>query len=161
MSEFEDENGTVKMLRERGDKAEARVKELESLVKGLRSQVRQTTFKPLLSERGVPDKVANLIPDDVESPEAVAAWLDEYGFKAPEKAPATEAATPATDQAPKAPAVDAGTVNQIAAIQRVEAGSTPEALVGVEREIARIEELKNDPDLSFEKLQKMLFEGKL
>lgn len=65
------ETNTVKALRERGDNAVQRQKELEKQLREMRGQLRATQ----LSAKGVPEKVAQLIPADVAD---VDAWLEEF-----------------------------------------------------------------------------------
>lgn len=158
MSEINEESNTVKTLRERGDKAEAEAKRLAAELKTLRGQVRQSTFAPILKQRGVPEKVASLIPDDIDGADAVSSWLDEYGFKAPEaapQAPATEATPPASQS------IDPGVAAQLGAIQRVEAGAIPETAVGVEKQLAQIQAIKDDPNMSWDRLVSAYNAGKL
>lgn len=154
-----DDNGTVKTLRERGDKAEARVRELEAQVKTLSVKVRQAEFGPVLKGRGVPDGVASLIPEGATDVAAVNAWLDGLGF--PQAAPAQPEA-PVAEVAPTTrPSIDGDAARNLAAIQRVEAGGIHDAPVGEDAVIARMNELKNDPGMSFDKLVQMLNAGQL
>jgi len=79
-------------------------KEMATKLQKLEGQVRKQTIKEVLDSKGVPSKVAALIPADVEStPEGVTKWLDEYGevFNIPkaevQAQPATEVATETVD----------------------------------------------------------------
>jgi hypothetical protein len=83
----DEETPLVKRLRAEIEKRDASLKELDGTLaerneelKKLRPQVRLTSVRDVLSDLGVPAKVAKLIPQDVEaSKDAVSAWLDEYG----------------------------------------------------------------------------------
>lgn len=126
------ENDTVKSLRERGDKAEARAKELEKQVAAFQQEIRTMKVAPVLRERGVSEKVASLIPGDVED---IGAWLDEYGFK-----PA-EAAAP-VDVTPQPQAgIDPAAQAQLAALQRGSQGGIPDA-TGLAQRLDQMEALK-------------------
>lgn len=157
MSEIEESN-TVKTLRERGDKAEAEAKRLAAELKTLKGQVRQSTFAPILKQRGVPEKVASLIPDDVETADAVTSWLDDFGFKAPEAAPQAQTAEP-TPQVSQS--IDPSIAAQLGAIQRVEAGAIPDTAVGFEKQLAAIQSVKDDPNMNWDRLVSLYDAGKL
>lgn len=63
----------------------AEKKALEQEVANLKGTVRSRAVADILSAKGVPAKVANLIPSDVEGEEAVTKWLadwsDVFGIK--------------------------------------------------------------------------------
>lgn len=86
------DNGTADETHEapRGLRAQleavlAEKKTLEQEVANLKGAVRSRAVADILSAKGVPAKVANLIPSDVEGEEAVAKWLadwsDVFGIK--------------------------------------------------------------------------------
>lgn len=97
----QDPTDLVKTLRDRGDKAEKRVKELEDLVTKLNGQVKKTTINDVLKAKNVDTRIAKFI--DIEgdvTQEAVEAWLKEngelFGVKAEEEAaPSGESQEPA------------------------------------------------------------------
>lgn len=65
-------------LRKALKKAEKDRKMLEEQLSSLKSSLRQRSVKDVLEAKGVNSKIAAFIPADVEAPEAIAAWLDEY-----------------------------------------------------------------------------------
>jgi hypothetical protein len=85
----------------------AEKKALEQEVANLKGTVRSRAVADILSAKGVPAKVANLIPSEVEGEEAVTKWLadwsDVFGIKTEtqedtaEKAAAIAATPEATD----------------------------------------------------------------
>lgn len=55
-------------------------KELLTKLSALEGQVRESTLSKVIKSRGLPDKVARIIPKDIDpSEEEVTKWLDEYG----------------------------------------------------------------------------------
>jgi len=79
-------------------------KELNAKLEKVYGQMRERTINDVLTSKGVPSKVAALIPASVEpTPEGVTKWLDEYGevFNIPkaevQAQPATEVATETVD----------------------------------------------------------------
>jgi len=78
--EFEDSTEeTPKDLRRQLAKAKKDADELRSQMTELLARDRKRTISDLLSEKGLPAKVANLLPDTVEAdPAAIDAWLTEY-----------------------------------------------------------------------------------
>ena len=76
----------VKKLRKALKAEQKRAKELESTLGELSKSQRERVLKDVLSSRGVNPKVANFIPNDLESSEeAISSWLDQnadvFGFK--------------------------------------------------------------------------------
>jgi len=94
-------------------------KELNQKLEKAYGQLRTQTINEVLSSKGVPSKVAALIPKDVDpTPEGLTKWLEEYGevFNIPK---AEELAQPATEVATE-------TVDAIKTMQDVSAsGETP------------------------------------
>jgi len=74
-------------LRKALKKAEKEAKAMRDELDSLRAQSRQRNVKDVLETKGVNPKIAAFIPADVDAPEKIAAWLDEYadvfGFQAP------------------------------------------------------------------------------
>lgn len=65
-----------KQLKEKTKAEKAMREELEKL----RGSVRETTIGNVLKSRGLPDKVARIVPKDIDpTAEEVTKWLDEYG----------------------------------------------------------------------------------
>ena len=90
--EYEDEteeqdNGPAE-LRKALKKAQKEREAIEAELSQLRSDMRSRSVKDVLALKGVPDKLAKLIPSDVDTPEQIDAWLNEYsdvfGIKQPE-----------------------------------------------------------------------------
>lgn len=72
-----DEGGPAN-LRKALKKAEKQRKELEDQLQMLQSSMRERSVKDVLEAKGVNSKIAAFIPKDINAPEAIAAWLDEY-----------------------------------------------------------------------------------
>ncbi len=73
------DNG-INQLRKVNRALEKRTKELEQELASLKTQTRQRSVKDVLQAKGVPTKVAALIPQDIEpTEEAISGWLQEYG----------------------------------------------------------------------------------
>jgi hypothetical protein len=80
--EYEDEteeqdNGPAE-LRKALRKAQKEREAIEAELSQLRSDMRSRSVKDVLASKGVPDKLAKLIPSDVDTPEQIDAWLNEY-----------------------------------------------------------------------------------
>ena len=98
--EYEDEteeqdNGPAE-LRKALKKAQKEREPIEAELKQMRSDMRSRSVKDVLASKGVSDKLAKLIPSDVNTPEQIDAWLNEYsdvfGIKQ------EESAQPAVDE---------------------------------------------------------------
>lgn len=87
----EPESGNaVKELRKANRAKEKALKEMQAELEQLRQDRRQRTIKEVLGARGVNDKIAKFIPQDIDSDEeSVSRWLDEnadvFGFEAGNK----------------------------------------------------------------------------
>ena len=90
--EYEDEveeqdNGPAE-LRKALKKAQKEREAIEAELNKMRSDLRARSVKDVLASKGVPDKLAKLIPSDVDTPEQIDVWLNEYsdvfGIKQPE-----------------------------------------------------------------------------
>lgn len=80
--EYEDEteeqdNGPAE-LRKALRKAQKEREAIEAELNKMRSEMRSRSVKDVLASKGVPDKLAKLIPSDVDTPEQIDAWLNEY-----------------------------------------------------------------------------------
>lgn len=80
----------VKELRKANRAKEKALKEMQAELEQLRQDRRQRTIKEVLGARGVNDKIAKFIPQDIDSDEeSVSRWLDEnadvFGFEASNK----------------------------------------------------------------------------
>ena len=65
-------------LRKALKKAEREAKALKDELSTLKSAARQRSVKDVLEAKGVNPKIAAFIPADVDAPEKIATWLDEY-----------------------------------------------------------------------------------
>lgn len=65
-------------LRKALKKAEREAKQLKDELASLRSESRSRTVKDVLETKGVNPKIAAFIPVDVDTPEKVAVWIEEY-----------------------------------------------------------------------------------
>lgn len=87
----EPESGNaVKELRKANRAKEKALKEMQAELETLRQDRRERTIKEVLGARGVNDKIAKFIPQDIDSDEeSVSRWLDEnadvFGFEASNK----------------------------------------------------------------------------
>lgn len=143
MSDINDdgsETSTLKDLRKQREDAVNEAKALKAQLAALQSQVRTQTVAGVLKDKGVPAKVAKLVPADVEATEeAVVKWLEEFGDVFGAAAPAVTTTT--GEDAPPKPGVSQEAAAQLRAIQNVEAGGIPDAPVGLQRDLAKLQEL--------------------
>ena len=103
--EFNQDSDLVKRLRKEIQERDKKLGDLDKELGSLKKAERSRTVETVLSEKGIPAKVAKLVPSDVEpTAEAVEKWLGEYGDifgiqTAPEveEPPAAPAAVPAQD----------------------------------------------------------------
>lgn len=78
--QYQDGNKLVQDLRRQLKAKTKAEKELQDKVKALETTTRKSQITQVLKEAGVPEKVASLVPGDVEpTPEGVKEWLKEYG----------------------------------------------------------------------------------
>lgn len=80
--DYEDENeeqdsGPAE-LRKALKKAQKEREALEAELNQIRKDLKSRTVKEVLESKGVPTKLAKLIPSDIDSPEQIDAWLNEY-----------------------------------------------------------------------------------
>lgn len=73
-------NDLVKKLRRQVRQLEKTLKDKEAETVELRSTQRSSVIKSLLAERGLNEKVARFVPDDIEpTADALSDWINEYG----------------------------------------------------------------------------------
>lgn len=79
--EFDDEGGTdlVKNLRKQLDQAKKQLREQEQVIAQWSQMSHEQQISSTLDAWGLNPKIARFIPDDVESEQDLADWLDEYG----------------------------------------------------------------------------------
>lgn len=90
----EDETPLVKQLRTQLKEANKTLKEFEVEVSEFRSAKRTATLAEALSSKGLPAKVAKLVPADLEAEkldEWIADYADVFGLKVQEADPAPDA----------------------------------------------------------------------
>ncbi|OUX88352.1 MAG: hypothetical protein CBC03_09225 [Pseudoalteromonas sp. TMED43] len=87
MSEFEwddddldtNDGNAMKELRKAYKKLQAEKKELAEQLDSMQSSIRERSVKDVIASKGLPEKVAALIPKDATTSEEVENWLSEYG----------------------------------------------------------------------------------
>jgi HSP90 family molecular chaperone len=77
--ETSNDSNAMKELRKAYKKLQAEKKELSEMLEGMQSSLRERSVKDVIASKGLPDKVAALIPKDATTSEEVEAWLAEYG----------------------------------------------------------------------------------
>lgn len=77
--EFEGDSNAMKELRKAYKAMQKQNKELSEQLNSFKSNLRDRSVKDVLASKGLPEKVAALIPKDATSSEEVEAWLGEYG----------------------------------------------------------------------------------
>lgn len=122
----EQDSNLVKKLRSKIDELSTRAKELEEQNKSLLGVQRQQSIGAVLSARGLPTKIANLIPSDLDpTEENIDGWLNEFGdvFGVPQQESTEQVQAQATVVAS---AADAEALRRMNAAQE---GATPAANV--------------------------------
>ena len=76
--DYEEQDNGPAELRKALKKAQKEREAIEAELNKLRSDMRSRSVKDVLASKGVPDKLAKLIPSDVDTPEQIDAWLNEY-----------------------------------------------------------------------------------
>lgn len=116
-------NDLVKSLRKKiSDDAKA-LKEMEKEFGALKARERTRTVADVLSAKGVPVKVAKLVPETIEPTEdAVNKWLDEFGDVFGAKS--AETGTEKTTEAPQETSSTVGTDDQDALNRIAESSSS-------------------------------------
>jgi HSP90 family molecular chaperone len=87
MSDFEwddddletNDGNAMKELRKAYKKLQAEKKELAEQLDSMQSSIRERSVKDVIASKGLPEKVAALIPKDATTSEDVENWLSEYG----------------------------------------------------------------------------------
>ena len=91
--EIEEQDKGPAELRKALKKAQKEREAIEAELNQMRSEMRSRSVKDVLASKGVSDKLAKLIPGDVNTPEQIDAWLSEYsdvfGIKQEESAQPT------------------------------------------------------------------------
>jgi len=86
--DYEEQDNGPAELRKALKKAQKEREAVEAELQKMRSELRSRSVKDVLASKGVPDKLARLIPSDVDTPEQIDAWLNEYsdvfGIRQPE-----------------------------------------------------------------------------
>lgn len=76
--EYEDQDNGPADLRKALKKAQKEREALEAELGQMRKDLKSRTVREVLESKGVPAKLAKLIPSDVDTPEQIDAWLNEY-----------------------------------------------------------------------------------
>ena len=87
MSEYEwddddidtNDSNAMKELRKAYKKLQAEKKEIAEQLESMQSSLRERSVKDVIASKGLPEKVAALIPKDATTSEEVEAWIAEYG----------------------------------------------------------------------------------
>lgn len=159
-----DPRSLPKQLRKVIRDAKAEAKRATEEAEALRKQVRESVVGNVLKSKGVPEKVAKLIPGDVTSPEAIETWLSDYADvfgTSSSSAPAGEQVQESNGQA----FIDAGATGaqanaeEIAAIQRMQNTAANVAPFGGKTDelLAKL----NDPTLTEDQLDALIAKGGL
>lgn len=73
------ESNAMKELRKAYKAMQKQNKELAEQLDTFKSSLRERSVKDVIASKGLPEKVAALIPKDLSSSEEVDAWISEYG----------------------------------------------------------------------------------
>ena len=73
------ETNAMRELRKAYKKLQAEKKELAESLESMQSSLRERSVKDVIASKGLPEKVAALIPKDATTSEEVEAWIAEYG----------------------------------------------------------------------------------
>lgn len=73
------DSNAMKELRKAYKKLQAEKKELAEQLDSMQSSIRERSVKDVIASKGLPEKVAALIPKDATTSEEVEAWITEYG----------------------------------------------------------------------------------
>jgi hypothetical protein len=76
--DYEEQDNGPAELRKALKKAQKEREAVEAELSKLRSDMRSRSVKDVLASKGVSDKLAKLIPSDIDTPEQIDAWLAEY-----------------------------------------------------------------------------------
>ena len=73
------DTNAMRELRKAYKKLQAEKKELAESLEAMQSSLRERSVKDVIASKGLPEKVAALIPKDATTSEEVEAWISEYG----------------------------------------------------------------------------------
>ena len=73
------ETNAMRELRKAYKKLQSEKKELAESLEAMQSSLRERSVKDVIASKGLPEKVAALIPKDATTSEEVEAWIAEYG----------------------------------------------------------------------------------
>jgi len=76
--DYEEQDNGPAELRKALKKAQKEREAIEAELNKMRSDLRARQVKDVLASKGVPDKLAKLIPSDIDTPEQIDSWLSEY-----------------------------------------------------------------------------------
>ena len=93
----EQDNGPAE-LRKALKKAQKEREAIEAELNKMRSELRARSVKDVLASKGVPDKLAKLIPSDIDTPEQIDSWLTEYSDVFGLQAKQEESVEPTVDE---------------------------------------------------------------
>jgi hypothetical protein len=125
--DYEDEATLLKDLRRQIRNLQKENTQLETELSGFKQETRQQSVAEVLSKYGVSNKMAKLIPSDIEGEEAIAAFLQEAGIL-------DENATPV--QTTPTPKVDSSIIQETKRQQSLTTNSmNPNSLLDFERRI--------------------------
>lgn len=132
LEDHENDSDLVRDLRKQLRARSAEVKELQTKVSSFEVQNRTSSIESYLKTKNLPQKVAKLIPADVEANEdALGAWVAEYGDVFGLKAePAGE--TPSTETTTQTQAADPAAVAALAQAQAASHEGTSPLPVGLD-----------------------------
>ena len=98
----QDAGNAVKQLRNANKAKDKQIKELLEKVSLLQSGVRDRSVKDTIKAKGLPEKVASLIPESLTPSEEVEAWVNDYadvfGVTTPQDSPPADAGKEANPQ---------------------------------------------------------------
>lgn len=76
--DFDDyDDGAISQVRKAHKAAQRRIKELEQELTGFRVESRKRSVQEVLASRGFNPKIADLIPEDLNSEAEITSWLDD------------------------------------------------------------------------------------
>ena len=95
---YEQQDNGPAELRKALKKAQKEREAIEAELNKMRSELRARSVKDVLASKGVPDKLAKLIPSDVDTPEQIDSWLTEYSDVFGLQAKQEESVEPTVDE---------------------------------------------------------------
>jgi predicted ATP-dependent protease len=96
--DYEEQDNGPAELRKALKKAQKEREAIEAELTKMRSELRARSVKDVLASKGVPDKLAKLIPSDVDTPEQIDSWLTEYSDVFGLQAKQEESVEPTVDE---------------------------------------------------------------